>query len=221
VERLLQDKLYKTTVALAGMVQAICLVKELAQTGKTDDAAFSTSIYSIFQTEPADVIAAYGKLSNIKMGVEQLITIFSGEAKPHRSLLRYLMSLIHLQNKIQRSQKIRTTLAQRISQAKKQSEYFSLTHTNVIVNLADIYMTTISVFKFRIMIWGNPRILNASETMEKIRALLLAGIRSAVLWKQVGGSRLQLLFSRTKIKTMAEKILSDIHYQESLEKETT
>ncbi|MEH6454630.1 MAG: DUF489 family protein, partial [Psychromonas sp.] len=30
----------------------------------------------------------------------------------------------------------------------------------------------------------------------KIRALLLAGVRAAVLWRQIGGKRRQLIFSR-------------------------
>ena len=38
--------------------------------------------------------------------------------------------------------------------------------------------------------------LNQSYTMNKIRALLLAGIRSAVLWRQLGGHRWQLFLMR-------------------------
>jgi high frequency lysogenization protein len=216
-----QDKLYNTTIALAGIIQAISLVKELAQTGKADETYFNTSIYSIFQTDPTNVVNVYGKLPHIKRGLEELISIFQGDPKHSRSLMRYLMSLIHLQNKIQRSPQLRDTLTQRISQAKKQVAYFSLTHHNVIVNLADIYISTISKFRFRIMIWGSPRILQTSEVMERIRALLLSGIRSAVLWRQVGGSRLQLLFSRGKIKRMAQKILSEINQLETYEKETS
>ena len=133
--------------------------------------------------------------------------------------MHYVISLIHLQKKILQSSKVLNTLQQRLNQAKKQVEYFSLTHPTVITNLADIYLNTISTFRFRIMIWGNPRILNTPEVMEKIRALLLAGVRSAVLWRQMGGSRLQLLFSRTKIKSMAEKILSQLDQQTINEKE--
>jgi high frequency lysogenization protein len=36
---------------------------------------------------------------------------------------------------------------------------------------------------------------------------LLAGIRSAVLWRQLGGTRLQLLFSRKSIVSDAEELL--------------
>ena len=33
----------------------------------------------------------------------------------------------------------------------------------------------------------------------KVRALLLAGIRAAVLWRQLGGSRAQIIFARKKM----------------------
>jgi CII-binding regulator of phage lambda lysogenization HflD len=42
----------------------------------------------------------------------------------------------------------------------------------------------------------------------KVRASLLAGIRAAVLWHQVGGGRLQLMFSRNRLTTQAKQILA-------------
>jgi high frequency lysogenization protein len=200
----LEDKLYNTTIALAGMMQAVSLVRELAQTGKADDAAFQVSISSIFQMDPQKPIDVYGNTANLRLGLQELIRAFSGKTHPNQSLMQYVLSLIRLQKKITGSTASQNLLKQRLNQAKKQVEYFSLTHPTVISNLADIYLNTISSFKFRIMIWGSSRILSTSEVMDKIRALLLAGIRSAVLWRQMGGSRLQLLFFRTKIKTMAE-----------------
>jgi high frequency lysogenization protein len=41
----------------------------------------------------------------------------------------------------------------------------------------------------------------------RVRAALFAGIRSAFLWHQLGGSRWQLLFSRKKIANEAAGIL--------------
>lgn len=213
------DKLENTTIALAGMIQAVSLVKELAQTGKADEEAFHASIASIFKTDPVSVIDVYGSLSNVRLGLEKLITTLDNEPNKERSLMRYIVSLIHLQKKIKNAPQIRNNLTQRILQTKKQVDYFHNTHPTVISNLADIYLNTISTFKFRIMIWGSPRLMNTSEVMEKIRALLLAGIRSTVLWRQTGGSRLQLLFSRAKIKSMAQQLLSQIRQNEISEKE--
>ncbi|MEO8400267.1 MAG: high frequency lysogenization protein HflD [Gammaproteobacteria bacterium] len=207
----MQDKLYKTTIALAGIVQAVSLVRALAQTGKLDEEAYQVSIYSIFQTDPKDLSEIYNGISGIKYGLEQLIQIFDPAITPIQS--RYMLSIMRLQKKITLSPKMLDSLTQRIATAKKQVSYFSLLHPTVISNLADIYLSTISQFKFRIIIWGSKRILSAPENMEKIRALLLAGVRSSVLWRQMGGSRLQLLFFRAKIKATAEQILAEIAKQ--------
>ncbi len=206
----MQDKFYKITLALAGLIQSVSLVKEIAQTGKANDAAYQASINSIFQTNPNNILEIYEGLPGIKLGLEKLLQIFGPQVKSSKSLMHYVLSLLYLQKKISRSTKLQNQLIQRIQQAKKQVDYFHLTHPTVISNLADTYLNTISPFKFRIIIWGTERSLSVTENMDKIRALLLSGIRSAVLWRQMGGSRLQLIFSRGKIKAMAEKILEEI-----------
>lgn len=201
-----EDKLYNITIALAGIVQSVSLVRDLAQTGRMDEAAYQTTISSIFQTDPENVLAVYGGLQGVRYGLEKLVIMLDPSATPIQA--RYMLSLMSLQKKIWRSAKMIETLSQRINQAKKQVSYFSLLHPTVIANLADVYLSTISTLKFRIIIWGSQRTLSAPENMEKIRALLLGGIRSVVLWRQVGGSRIQLLFSRAKIRETAQKILN-------------
>lgn len=206
----MRDTFYNTTIALAGIIQAVSLVREVAQTGKINEAAYQASIYSIFQTEPNNIASVYQDLSGVKLGLEKLVHIFSARTDTTRTLMRYTLSLVHLQRKISRSPKTLLQITQRINQVKKQVDYFHLTHPTVIANLADSYMNTISAFKFRIIIWGSQRSLSTTDNMDKIRALLFAGIRSAVLWRQTGGSRLQLLFFRAKIKATAEKIVKEI-----------
>lgn len=204
------NTLYKTTIALAGVVQAVSLVKHLAQTGKMNEDAFHSSLYSILQTDPKNIADVFGGLPKIKYGLQQLVILF--EHKSMQQETRYLLSLIQLQKKIVHSSNSMKILTQRINQIKKQVDYFSLTHPTVIANLADAYLNTIHEFKHKIIIFGNERILHTAENMEKIRALFLAGIRASVLWRQSGGSRLQLLFSRAKIKATATQILDEIDH---------
>ncbi|GAM56239.1 hypothetical protein JCM19232_5254 [Vibrio ishigakensis] len=52
--------------------------------------------------------------------------------------------------------------------------------------------------------------LQQTGVQAKVRALLLAGIRSAVLWRQVGGKRRHLIFSRKKMVEQAEILLARI-----------
>ena len=211
----MENKYYNITLAFACLIQSVSLIRELAQTGKMDEAAFQTSIHSIFQTDPKDINSVYGNISDVKIGLKKIIHIFSPRANTARTLLRYTLALIRLQKKISRRPKLQQQLAQRIQQAKKQADYFHLTHPTVIANLADAYLSIANHFKFRVIIWGTQRSLSAIDNMEKIRALLLAGLRATFLWRQMGGSGLQLILFRSKIKTMAEKILAQIEQMEA------
>jgi high frequency lysogenization protein len=205
-----QNNLDNITLALAGILQAVALVRELPQTGRINQAAYTASIHSVFQIHAEDVATIYNGMQGVKLGLEKIVHTFDIHQTVDKFQHRYLLSLIHLQKKLSRSPKILTQLTAQLQKTQKQVDYFSLTHPTVIANLADIYLQTISLLHFRIIILGTRHILHVKENLEKVRALLLAGVRSAVLWRQVGGSRLQLLFSRAKIKATAEKLLQQI-----------
>jgi high frequency lysogenization protein len=201
-----KNKYDNITIALAGIVQAISLVKELAQTGKIDENAFQSCIQSIFATDPENTVLVFGNVDKLKIGLEQLSRFFAPTSPGSPLIIRHMLSILRLQRKMSRSSKILDMLTQRIHQAKKQTEYFSMTHPNVLANLGDIYLNLITHFRFRFFILGNKRFLDVRENIDKIRALLLAAVRAAVLWKQNGGSRLQFVFSSKKIKSSIEKI---------------
>lgn len=67
---------------------------------------------------------------------------------------------------------------------------------NIAASFAGLYQDTISTFKQRIQVHGDMRFLQQDITAAKVRALLFAGIRSARLWRQLGGRRWHLLTKR-------------------------
>ena len=78
---------------------------------------------------------------------------------------------------------------------------------NIYASLGGLYSDTISTLNPRIMVSGEPTVLNNSDNANRIRTLLLSSIRSAVLWQQLGGNRWQLLFKRKKIVSIAKTLL--------------
>ena len=58
------------------------------------------------------------------------------------------------------------------------------------------------------MVKGEPPHLQNPDNINKIRALLLAGIRSAMLWRQVGGLRRHIIFNRRKLLTITHRLLA-------------
>jgi len=59
-----------------------------------------------------------------------------------------------------------------------------------------------------VLVKGNSQTLAQPDTAALVRALLLAGTRSAVLWRQCGGSRWRLLFERRALLAAIDAHLS-------------
>ncbi|MDF2868165.1 MAG: hflD, partial [Gammaproteobacteria bacterium] len=201
---------YNNTLALAGIFQAVGLVKQIAFTGQCEQQPFKTSINTLYITEPQDAASVYSGAEFLQLGLEKLIDLLSSPKKnSDADLARYVLGLIYLERKLTRNQQLMSLMTERITKAKQQLVFFETTHPNALANLADIYLNTLSTFKWRIQVIGKPELLTQPAILDKIRALLLAGIRSTVLWRQTGGNRLQLLFRRKKIIQMAQRILSE------------
>ena len=77
-----------------------------------------------------------------------------------------------------------------------QAEAQGSVHPDVLAALGGLYADTISHLRPRIMVQGNPHYLGQAGVVSEIRALLLAAVRSAMLWRQLGGSQWQFLFAR-------------------------
>ena len=198
------------TLALAGIFQATALVKNIAVNGLTDKHDFEICIRSIFETDPESVEAVYGQVEYLRTGLTTLIEQL-GEKSSQRDIdiARYVISLLHLQGKLSKNKIMLDALSNGIERARRQTEHFHITHENVIANLADIYSETISQIPPKIMVSGENQYLSNPDQANKIRALLLAGMRSAVLWAQLGGRRWQILLRRRRFSQEAERIFKE------------
>ena len=78
----------------------------------------------------------------------------------------------------------------------------------MLANLGGLYADTISHLKPRVMVQGNPHYLGQAGVVAEIRALLLAAVRSAVLWRQLGGSYWDFLFSRRAMIEAVDRLLA-------------
>jgi high frequency lysogenization protein len=205
----MSKSLHDQTLALAGLFQAAALVQQIAHNGSCSDESLETCIRSLFATDPASTLDVYGgELSDIREGLEALSTSLAQQSRPQDvEILRYVLNLVHLESKLKRDGDMLDVIGSRIEQARHTASHFGYTHSNLIGNLASIYTDTISTFRLRIQVSGNPQVLQREENAAKVRALLLAGIRSAVLWRQSGGHRWQLIFKRKKVIMHARELL--------------
>ncbi|WP_445371269.1 high frequency lysogenization protein HflD [Methylomonas sp. HW2-6] len=198
------------TIALAGIAQACSLVQQLATTGACQSGALEASIGSLLKIDSDSVADVYGGLAGIRLGLEQLQTQLGSRASANPEQARYAAQLVYLQKRLAGKPDMLDSIRTGIGRAQAQAEHFGVLHENVLANLADVYHSTISTLQPRIMVQGDPQHLGNQGTVNKIRAVLLSGIRSAHLWRQCGGSRWKLLLARQKIRHEAEFLLTQI-----------
>lgn len=200
---------YNITLALAGICQSARLVQQLAHQGQCDSLALHTSLNSILQTSPPTVLAVFGKHERqLKLGLESLQHMLntSSNQGADADLTRYSLGLMVLEKKLYGNQAALQRLSQRITELDRQLAHFDLESDNIISTLAAIYVDIVSPLGPRIQVKGSPNTLQDPAIQAKIRAVLLAGIRAGILWQQVGGSRLQLMFSRQRLFRMAQDL---------------
>ncbi|ORM68636.1 high frequency lysogenization protein HflD [Pantoea rwandensis] len=202
---------YEITLALAGVCQAAHLVQQLAHQGNCNSAALNVSLRSLLDLNPGSTLAVFGNdEANLHLGLETLMAVLNTGSRQGAGaeLTRYTLSMMVLERKLNGNKAALNTLAQRISQLDRQLAHYELESETITSAMAGIYVDVISPLGPRIQVTGSPQVLQNTQVQSKVRATLLAGIRAAVLWQQVGGGRLQLMFSRQRLLREAKTILS-------------
>jgi high frequency lysogenization protein len=123
-------------------------------------------------------------------------------------ITRYIISLMALERKLNSRRDAMSQLGDRLSMLERQLDHYELLDEQMLSNLASVYLDVISPIGPRIQVTGTPAVLQQTGTQQRVRALLLSGIRSAVLWRQVGGKRRHLIFSRKKMVEQAQILLA-------------
>jgi high frequency lysogenization protein len=203
-------------LALAGIFQSAHLVQQLAREGRGDPDAFRTSVRSILAIDAADVDAVYGELSGLRLGLTLLRDKLSGRSAPSDvEMARYVVAILHLEAVLRRNPKMLAAIGAGIESAVAQMKFFAAgsdsadIHPALIDKLAELYSQTLSTLQPRIMVSGEHGHLMNPSIAARVRTALFAGIRSAVLWRQLGGRRWQLLLRRGPVARTAATLLEN------------
>jgi high frequency lysogenization protein len=199
------------TLALAGVFQSAHLVQQIANEGRVNEPALESSLESVFKLQAHDTEEVFGGVAGVIDGLRTLVSQLGGEqGERDLDMTRYSVALLHLQRKLMRNRRMMEQIRAGIEAAREQIDFFALTHSNTVARLADLYQQTISTLQPRIMVTGEQNHLRNPDNANRIRAVLLAGIRAAVLWGQLGGTRLKLVFGRRRYVAEAQRLLAKI-----------
>jgi high frequency lysogenization protein len=203
------------TIALAALFQCVEGVIQIATRGNIDNDLFQGCIKSLLTDDANSPEALYGGIGQLHTGLRVLMyqlgsSGLTPDGKPKNiEATRYAVNLLYLEKKLANDPEMFDKLLKNIESAQQQLDFFDITHSNIIARLADIYSNTISPIGPRLMVKGDQNYLANPESASKIRALLLAGIRAALLWRQAGGNRWKLIFSRGIMQKEAQNLLRE------------
>lgn len=198
------------TIALAGVFQSALLAQDLARYDRVDEPAFSHSINSILLTDTDTTEAVFGGLGGVRMGLEGMRDKMLGQGdQADFELARYILGLVQLAGKVLRTPNMLQDLATEIEIISSQHQGSNIA-LDTVDDLAQLYSRTISKITPRIVVSGEHGYLTNPRTAARVRAALLAGIRAAFLWLQLGGRRWHLIFSRKKVGENAGLLLAEI-----------
>jgi high frequency lysogenization protein len=188
-------------VALGAVFESAVLVDKLARTGQASEPSVACLISSLLVRDPQSTLDVYGGDDlNLRDGYRALVgALERNPTSLQRDPLRYSLALLALERQLDKRGDMLQVMGSRLDQVQQQVELYGPTHENVIANCGSLYQDTISTFRQRIQVQGDMRHLQQANNAAKIRALLLTGIRSARLWRQLGGHRWQMVFSRSKM----------------------
>jgi len=202
----LSNRFSERVLALAGLAQALQQVRRIAETGQSEAAVVQASLDSVFRIDAASPIEVYGQVAGVSSGLRLLRSYLGNEARDE-ALPKLALSVLQLERRFVRETNTVNAVGSGISEIAPQAQAQGSTHPEVLAALGGLYADTISHLRPRVMVQGNPHYLGQPGVVAEIRAILLAAVRSAVLWRQLGGSYWDFLFSRKAMLEAADEWL--------------
>ena len=203
------SQLRDQTLALAGLFQAAILTEELAFRGQCGQAAFDCSFDSLFAFDAESTAEIYGDLKGLGSGFEALIAYLGGQnQQSSKNIAYYLLAMIKLSKRVVADRDLSDGLQRELQSIEANQREFGLSRVNAISKIDALYQNHISQLSPRIMVRGDEHFLRDDDVAARVRTLLLAGIRAAVLWMQLGGSRWRLMWRRRQFVACAQDYLN-------------
>lgn len=200
------NRIEAQTLALAGTVQGAWLALRVAREGEAEPAAFAASLASVLRLDAETPVDVYGGLAGVRSGLRMLTSQLKGEqADP--ALTRIVAALVQIERRYQATPRLVDELRRRLQAIADAHGAGDAADAAAIDALAQAYLDTISTLTPRVRVEGNPLLLKDDANVRRIRAALLAALRSVVLWRQLGGRPWHLLLKRRAIVESAQQLL--------------
>lgn len=201
------NKLREQTIALAGVAQAARMVDQISKTGSYPLEFLESSVNSLFVFELDKAEDIFKGLPGIRLGLQNLCALLVNQRDlEQRDAIRYFFNMLHLERRFAADEQLRDVVRTRLDHASFRAEHFAAHVGDVCHSVSGVYQDTFSKMPQRIKVTGSAQHLENTQNADIVRSLLLAGIRSAYLWRQLGGRRWRLAMQRKAMLTSAQEL---------------
>ena len=192
------DSIDSRVLALGGMLQALAQVRRIAETGQSESEPVRVALDSVFRIDAADTQAVYGDAASVRVGL-RLLRDYLANSNRDQVLGKLGLAVLQLERRFVGEDAVVTQVQTGLRGLEAPAQRLGSTHPDVVAGLGSLYADTVSTLRPRVMVQGNPHYLGQAGVVAEIRALLLAALRSAVLWRQCGGSLWDFVFRRREM----------------------
>ena len=193
-------------LALAGLLQGLKQVRRIAETGQADASVLATVLDSVFRIDAESPEAVYGTVADLRPGLVLLRDYFANQNKDE-ALPRLGLAVLQIERRFVRDGAMVQQVQDGIAAAAPLADRLGSSHPDVLAALGKLYADTVSNLRPKVMVQGNPHYLGQAGVVAEIRAVLLAALRSAVLWRQMGGSYWDFVLRRRQMLEAIEAAL--------------
>ena len=193
-------------LALAALLQAVEQVNLMANQGQAQTEPLAACINSLFVFDAADTEQVFGNRHQLKPGLKRLYSQLQGESSRDNAITRIALNVLQLERQFARNAKALAAVHDALQEIAAERDRLGATHPDVLAKLGKLYAEQVSPLGQKIMVQGNPVYLAQSQVVAEVRAALLAAVRAAVLWRQMGGSYWDLFLSRGRMTQAAREL---------------
>ena len=193
-------------LAISGVLRAARIVQDLARRGRTQSEHFRCALVSVGTVDESDAKKALGGVDSLVFGLDDLT-----QKQPDAFLMervRYATALLDLARTLAKSPQASGQIGKVLAELPDYLAGAEPDSVESIKALAGVYTSNLSDLTPKILIKGEQRFLEDPALVEKVRAILLAGVRAAYLFSQAGGRKWHLFIFRKKFAAVAAQLKS-------------
>ncbi|MGA0382967.1 MAG: lysogenization protein HflD [Arenicellales bacterium] len=191
-------------MALAGIAQCSKLVQDIARRGRASEDAKRETLARIIVFDESDPEIALGGIESNALGLADLMVKRADPFLMER--VRTITAIVNLERFLCKQPQVIRTLRSRLETFAEWLGSSDIDSPTSVDELAAIYTETLSHLGPRIMIKGEQSYLEDQRNVNEIRALLLAGVRCAYVFSELGGKKWHLFLNRKSTASIAGQL---------------